>query len=382
MTNQTAPAPTHRSAGPRILNRLGRRIKVLVVDDSVVIRRIVTESLSSDPEFEVVGYAANGLIALQKAAELKPDAITLDIEMPEMDGLTTVRRLRAAASTSCIIMCSTLTTRGASAALDALMLGANDYVTKPSNTGPMDSARTMLHNELIPKIKQFFEVKKAFAAPRSIPASVAMPSQVANRLPAMPLFTMPGERKIVAIGVSTGGPTALMEIVPQFPASFQLPVVIVQHMPPLFTKLLAERLQAQSTFEVVEATNGMPLKPGRIVIAPGDFHMRLHRSGPEVVVHLDQGPRENSCRPAVDVLFRSVAEVYAGGVVGVILTGMGHDGLHGMEQLKSKGAYLIAQDQASSVVWGMPGAVVEAGLADSVLDLRAVVPEILRQVSR
>jgi two-component system chemotaxis response regulator CheB len=382
MTNQTAPAPIHHSPGHRVLNRLGRRIKVLVVDDSVVIRRIITETLSNDPELEVVGYAANGLIALQKAVELKPDLITLDIEMPEMDGLTTIRRLRAAACTACVIMCSTLTSRGASAALDALMLGANDYVTKPSNTGPMDSARTMLHDELIPKIKQFFELKRTVAMPRVMPASAPLQSRAATRLPATPLFTMAAERKIVAIGVSTGGPTALMEIVPQFPPSFPLPIVIVQHMPPLFTKLLAERLQAHSRFEVVEATNGMPLKPGRMIIAPGDYHMRLHRSGPEVVVHLDQGPRENSCRPAVDVLFRSVAEVYAGGVVGVILTGMGQDGLHGMEQLKGKGAYIIAQDQASSVVWGMPGAVVEAGLADSVLDLRAVVPEILRQVSR
>jgi two-component system chemotaxis response regulator CheB len=381
MTSPIAAAPIHAS-GHRFSNRLGRRIKVLVVDDSVVIRRIITESLSNDAEFEVVGYAANGLIALQVAAELKPDVITLDIEMPEMDGLTTIRRLRAASSTACVIMCSTLTSRGASAALDALMLGANDYVTKPSNTGAMDSARTMLHDELIPKIKQFFEVKKAVAVPRSVPASAGTPSRVAPRLPVTPLFTMPTERKIVAIGVSTGGPTALMEIVPQIPPSFPLPIVIVQHMPPLFTKLLAERLNTQSKFEVLEATNGMTLKAGRIVIAPGDYHMKLTRSGREVAVQLDQGPKENSCRPAVDVLFRSVADLYAGGVVGVILTGMGQDGLHGVEQLKSKGAYIIAQDQASSVVWGMPGAVVEAGLADSVLDLRAVVPGILQQVSR
>jgi two-component system, chemotaxis family, protein-glutamate methylesterase/glutaminase len=381
MTNPTVLVPTP-APGHRILNRLGRKIKVLVVDDSVVIRRIITESLSNDAEFEVVGYAPNGTIALQKAAELKPDAITLDIEMPEMDGLTTIRRLRAASSTACVIMCSTLTSRGASAALDALMLGANDYVTKPSNTGPMDSARTMLHDELIPKIKQFFEIKKTVAMPRSIPAAASSQSRVAPRLPHAPLFTMPAERKIVAIGVSTGGPTALMDILPKFPGSFPLPVVIVQHMPPLFTKLLAERLQARSKFEVLEATNGMALKAGRMIVAPGDYHMRLRRSGQEVVVHLDQGPRENSCRPAVDVLFRSVAETYSGGVIGVILTGMGQDGLHGVEQLKSKGAYIIAQDQASSVVWGMPGAVVEAGLADSVLGLGAVVPEILRQVSR
>jgi two-component system, chemotaxis family, protein-glutamate methylesterase/glutaminase len=379
MTSQTAPL---HAPGHRVLNRLGRKIRVLVVDDSIVIRRVISQSLSSDPDFEVVGYAANGLIALQKAAELKPDAITLDIEMPVMDGLTTIRRLREGACTACVIMCSTLTTRGASAAIDALLHGANDYVTKPSNTGPMDSAQTMLHDELIPKIKQFFELRKPPAMPRSMPAVAPSQSRAVTRTPSTPLFSLPAERRIVAIGVSTGGPTALMDILPQFPASFPLPVVIVQHMPPLFTKLLADRLQAQSSFEVVEAANGMALRPGRMIIAPGDYHMRLHRSGKEIVVHLDQGPRENSCRPAVDVLFRSVADIYAGGVIGVILTGMGQDGLHGVEHLKSKGAYIIAQDQVSSVVWGMPGAIVEAGLADSVLGLRAVVPEILRQVSR
>ncbi len=385
MTNQTAPAPIP-PPGHRALNRLGRRIKVLVVDDSVVIRRIISQSLSSDPDIEVVGYAANGLIALQKAAELKPDVITLDIEMPEMDGLTTIRRLREASSTACVIMCSALTSRGASATIDALIHGANDYLTKPSNTGPTDSGLTKLRDELvpelIPKIRQFFEPNKTVAAPRPTPAQSPPPARLAPCFPATPLFTMPAERKVVAIGVSTGGPTALMEVLPQFPASFPLPMVIVQHMPPLFTKLLADRLQAQSAFEVVEATEGMKLKPGRIVIAPGDYHMRLHRSGYDVAVGLDQGPRENSCRPAVDVLFRSVADVYAGGAIGVILTGMGHDGLLGVEQLKGKGAYIIAQDQVSSVVWGMPGAVVEAGLADCVLGLRAVVPEILRQVSR
>jgi two-component system chemotaxis response regulator CheB len=265
--------------------------------------------------------------------------------------------------------------------LIALEAGANEYIMKPFTADVVED---------IPKIKQFFEAKKIAAAPHLPSHSVlphsasarSVPSTVPVHHPGAPLFTMPAERKIVAIGVSTGGPTALMEILPLFPASFPLPVVIVQHMPPLFTRLLAERLHAQSGFEVIEAADGTALRPGRVVLAPGDYHMRLHRSAKEVSVKLDQGPRENSCRPAVDVLFRSVAEVYAGGVIAVILTGMGQDGLRGAEQLKSKGAYVIAQDQSSSVVWGMPGAVVEAGLADSVLSLHAVVPEILKQVSR
>jgi two-component system, chemotaxis family, protein-glutamate methylesterase/glutaminase len=378
MINQTAPL-SMPGLRQDFSNRLGRKIRILVVDDSVVIRRIMSQALNNDPALEVVGFAANGVLALQKVTELHPDVITLDIEMPEMDGLTTVRRLREQGSKAYVIMCSTLTSRGASATLDALIFGANDYVTKPSNTGATDTALTMLQGELVPKIKQFFELMPAVAPPRLAPQLLPAAKTATRQL--APVFAFPAERKLVAIGVSTGGPTALMEILPLFPRSFPLPIVIVQHMPPLFTKLLADRLREQSPFEVIEAAEGMALKPGRVVIAPGDYHMRLHRSASEVAVRLDQGPRENSCRPAVDVLFRSVAEVYAGGVIGVILTGMGQDGLRGVEQLKSKGAYIIAQDRGSSVVWGMPGAVVEAGLANAVLGLRAVVPEILRQVS-
>ncbi len=376
--NQTAPlaAPGTRIAPAGAGNR---KIRILIVDDSVVIRRFITNALGQEPSFEVVGSAANGVLALQRAAELKPDVITLDIEMPEMDGIATVRKLREMSCNAYVIMCSTLTSRGASATIDALMMGANDYVTKPSNSGPMDSALVMLRDELIPKIKQFFEEKRRAPAPPrpSPPMAAASPRQVAA-----PAFLTAVERKVLAIGVSTGGPTALMEILPMFPATFPLPIVIVQHMPPLFTKLLADRLRSQSSLEVVEATAGMTLKPGRAILAPGDFHMRLKKTAQEVTILLDQAPRENSCRPAVDVLFRSVAEIYSGGVIGVILTGMGQDGLRGVEQLKQKGGYIIAQDQSTSVVWGMPGAIVDAGLADSVLALRAVVPEILRQVSR
>jgi two-component system chemotaxis response regulator CheB len=342
-----------------------RNIRILVVDDSVVIRRFISQALAEEPGFEVVGFAANGALALQRAAELKPDVITLDIEMPEMDGLTTVKRLREQACGAYVIMCSTLTSRGASATLDALVLGANDYVTKPSNSGPMDAALKMLRDDLVPKIRQFFHRR----------------GPVESRITARPAFPgAPIERKVLAVGVSTGGPTALMEILPQFPASFPLPVVMVQHMPPLFTKQLAERLAARSALEVVEATEGMAIKPGRVVIAPGDFHMKLRRAAAGVQVALDQGPRENSCRPAVDVLFRSAAELYAGGVIGVVLTGMGHDGLRGVAELKIRGAYIIAQDRATSVVWGMPGAVAEAGLADAVVELGGVVPEVLKQV--
>ena len=377
--NQTAPLAAPGLRGEP-LSPGNKKIRILIVDDSVVIRRFITNALAQEPSFEVVGSAANGILALQKAAELKPDVITLDIEMPEMDGLATIRKLREMACGAYVIMCSTLTSRGASATIDALMMGANDYVTKPSNSGPMDSALVMLRDVLIPKIKQFFLEKRRHAPPlRPLPP---LSPSASPRAVLVPAFLARQERKVLAIGVSTGGPTALMEILPMFPVTFPLPIVIVQHMPPLFTKLLAERLRAQSSLDVVEATTGMVLKPGRAVIAPGDFHMRLRRGTNEVSIALDQAPRENSCRPAVDVLFRSAAEVYSGGVIGVILTGMGQDGLRGVEQLKQKGAYIIAQDQSTSVVWGMPGAIVDAGLADSIVALRSIVPEILRQVAR
>ena len=352
----------------------GSRIRVLVVDDSVVIRRLVTHALSEDPAFEVVGSAANGAIALARIPQLNPDVVTLDIQMPEMDGLQALREIRKQYPDLCVIMFSTLTERGATATLEALMLGANDYVTKAANVGSLDVSMAALRSELIPKIKQFF-ILPGEAAPSPRPRKTALPAAAVRPAPAA--RTKP---RVVALGVSTGGPNALSVVMPMFPANFPLPILIVQHMPPLFTRFLAERLAAQSRIRVEEAAEGMPVEPGKALIAPGDYHMRLTRRDSQVIVRLDQGPPENSCRPSVDVLFRSVEEIYKGAVVSVILTGMGQDGLRGAEVLKASGAWVIAQDEASSVVWGMPGAVVQAGLADRVVSLEQVAPEILRLV--
>jgi two-component system chemotaxis response regulator CheB len=352
----------------------GSRIRVLVVDDSVVIRRLVTHALSEDPAFEVVGSAANGAIALARIPQLNPDVVTLDIQMPEMDGLQALREIRKQYPDLCVIMFSTLTERGATATLEALMLGANDYVTKAANVGSLDVSMAALRSELIPKIKQFF-ILPGEAAPSPRPRETALPAAAVRPAPAA--RTKP---RVVALGVSTGGPNALSVVMPMFPANFPLPILIVQHMPPLFTRFLAERLAAQSRIRVEEAAEGMPVEPGKALIAPGDYHMRLTRRDSQVIVRLDQGPPENSCRPSVDVLFRSVEEIYKGAVVSVILTGMGQDGLRGAEVLKASGAWVIAQDEASSVVWGMPGAVVQAGLADRVVSLEQVAPEILRLV--
>jgi two-component system chemotaxis response regulator CheB len=357
------------------LIRRGSRIRVLIVDDSVVIRRLVTHALGEDATLEVVGAAPNGAIALARIPQVNPDVITLDIEMPEMDGLEMLRRLRPTYPNLPVIMFSTLTERGAASTLEALTLGANDYVTKAANAGSLDRSMASLRGDLIPKIKQFFTLEEA---EKPAPAAAAAAAKGTQPYTFRPLF-LP---KVVAIGLSTGGPNALGAILPTFPADFPLPILIVQHMPPVFTRLLAERLQTTTKLKVAEATEGAVVEPGRVLIAPGGYHMRLHKNGAKTTVVLDQGPPENSCRPAVDVLFRSVQEVYGPAVISVILTGMGYDGLRGVEVLKGGGACVIAQDEASSVVWGMPGAVVNAGLADAVVPLDQVVPEILRRAGK
>jgi two-component system chemotaxis response regulator CheB len=360
----------------------GERIRVLVVDDSVVIRRLVTHALEEDPLLEVVGAASNGLIALQRIPQFNPDVITLDIEMPEMDGLETLRRIRREYPQLRVIMFSTLTERGAAVTLEALTLGADDYVAKVSNEGSLDRSMTRLRQELIPKIKQFFHLPAARpdAGHAAVPASQPG-APVFERVPVsgkVPIFEKVKARpNVLAIGVSTGGPAALGRILPQLPSGFRLPVLVVQHMPPLFTRLLAERLSSVCRLPAAEAAQGDPVEAGKILIAPGDFHMKVASGAGGVRVCLDQSPPQNSCRPAVDALFSSIGEVYGGAVIAVILTGMGQDGLRGAQILKAHGASVLAQDEASSVVWGMPGAVVNAGVADRVLPLDQVVPEIL-----
>ena len=353
----------------------GERIRVLVVDDSVVIRRLVTHALEQHPSVEVVGTAANGVIALQKIPQVNPDVLTLDIEMPEMDGLETLRRIRREYPHLRVIMFSTLTERGGAVTLEALSLGADDYVAKASNEGSLDRSMARLREELVPKIKQFFHIP-------ALNSTVARPAPGQAPVPP-PIWRSTKVRpKVVVIGVSTGGPTALGEILPELPAGFPLPVLVVQHMPPLFTRLLAERLHSICQLPVEEGSQGALVDGGRILIAPGDFHMKVASNGDGVRIHLDQSPPQNSCRPAVDALFTSIGEVYGGAVIAVILTGMGQDGLRGTRILKAQGASVLAQDEASSVVWGMPGAVVNANLADRVVPLDQVVPEILRMVGR
>jgi len=357
-----------------------KKIRVLIVDDAVVIRRIVSDVLSEDPDIEVAGTAANGRIALQKLTQVNPDVVTLDVEMPEMDGLETLKALRKTHPRLPVIMFSTLTERGANATIEALTYGASDYVTKPANIGSVGMALQRVREQLIPKIKALC----ATPGPSAAPATPAPRPAVVARPAVVPALAAPAARRgpieVLAIGVSTGGPNALAEIVPRLPRDFPVPIVLVQHMPPMFTKFLADRLASQSAIDVREAAGGEELKPGVAYIAPGDYHMIVERRGAHIVTTLNQDPPENSCRPAVDVLFRSVSETYRAAVLGTILTGMGQDGLRGCEEIKRWGGAVIVQDEATSVVWGMPGFVVRAGLADRVLPLAEIAQEMVRRV--
>jgi two-component system chemotaxis response regulator CheB len=332
---------------------------------------------------EVVGAAANGRIGLAKIPQVNPDLVILDVEMPEMDGLQTLAALRKTYPRLPVIMFSTLTTRGAVATLDALSLGANDYVTKPANVGSVAVGMQRIREDLIPKIKALCAgitgiERPPMSALRTLRAENHTPPRSGSSVE-QAIHSSGLRVDIVAIGVSTGGPNALAELLPQLPTDFPVPVVIVQHMPPLFTKLLAERLAAKSALRVNEGAADALLQPGCAWVAPGDFHMIVARDA-AVRLQLHQGPPENSCRPAVDVLFRSVAKLYGTGALAVVLTGMGQDGLRGCEEIREGGGQILVQDEASSVVWGMPGFVARAGLADKILPLEQMANEITRRV--
>jgi two-component system, chemotaxis family, protein-glutamate methylesterase/glutaminase len=354
----------------------GAKIRVLIVDDSVVIRRMVAHALEEDAQISVVGNAANGAVALRMISIAKPDVLTLDVNMPEMNGLEALREIRRLYPDLVVIMLSTLCERGAATTMEALQLGANDYVAKPSNGGSLEESLIRLREELAPKIKSFFLADPESSSPERSAAAQPQFARWQNK----ETLRSKVRCRAVVIGSSTGGPNALAEIVPMLPAKIDVPIFIVQHMPPVFTKLLASRLQNLTKLQVKEATHQMPVENGTIYIAPGDYHMRIVKNGSQTFLMLDQSAPENSCRPAVDVLFRSAAELYGGATVAVILTGMGQDGKRGVERLRSEGAYVIAQDAKSSVVWGMPGAVVQAGLADAVVDLKEIIPELQKHI--
>ncbi len=343
-------------------------IRVLVVDDSALVRRLVTTAIGLDPEIEVVGIAENGREAVDRVEELQPDAVTLDIEMPILDGLGALEAIRRRHPRLPVIMFSTLTEKGATKTLEALSLGASDFVTKPSNTTSMEASMASVREQVIPKIKALTGVRR-MAALSNRPPRAERAAAAAAAPPAGPPPPSTERAEVLLIGCSTGGPDALSRVLESLPATLTVPVLVVQHMPALFTTMFAERLDKVSPLSVREAADGDVLRAGEVLIAPGGLHLKVAESAGMVRTVLDDGPLENFCKPAVDTLFRSAEAVYGGRVAALILTGMGADGLEGCRLLGGRGARIMVQDEASSVVWGMPGAVAGAGLAHDVLPL-------------
>ncbi|MFO0752708.1 MAG: chemotaxis response regulator protein-glutamate methylesterase [Thermodesulfovibrionales bacterium] len=353
-------------------------VKVLIVDDSAFMRNALSSMLSSDPEIQIVGTARDGLEAIEKIAQLRPDIVTMDVEMPRMDGIAALKQIMERSPVP-VIMVSSITTEGAKVTLDALDLGAVDFI--PKNLSELSVNIVKIREILIDKIKHLG--RKGLPGRRFRPAERATSSSnIAEPSRPLPVRTT-GERRIgiVAIGTSTGGPKALQEIIPRLPKGFPVPIVIAQHMPPNFTGPFAERLNQLSEITVKEATDGEALRPGLALVAPGGGHMRVARGrGIETVVSISTNKEEYIYRPSVDALMASVAELFPGRALGVILTGMGNDGLKGLTSLKGTGGRIFAQNEETCVVFGMPKAVVDAGIADKVLSLEEIAGEILNSV--
>jgi two-component system chemotaxis response regulator CheB len=326
--------------------------------------------------------AGNGKIGLAKIGHLKPDMVTLDIEMPVMTGIEMLEVVQQAGLEVGVLVLSTLTRRGGALTLRAMELGAFDYVTKPEGGSPQESAE-FLRGELEPRIRAFMERRRVAhcltpgARPAPRPTTRSAASAQATRA------TFAGA-EAVGIGVSTGGPVALAKVLPGLPGNLAAPVLVVQHMPPEFTGPLATSLDAKCSLEVREATDGEVLRPGTVRIAPGGKQMKVVAAadGLNRVLRVTDDPPENNCKPAVDYLFRSLAQLYAGRSAGVVLTGMGHDGTAGAKLMSSAGCHIIAQDEATSVVFGMPRGVIDAGIADTVAPLEQVAAEIVRSAAR
>lgn len=384
------------------------RLRVLIVDDSAVVRSVLQRIIEREPGFQVIGTARDGQMAIERCRELRPDVVTLDVEMPVLDGLGALPGLLACDRELAVIMVSSLTVRGARETIDALMKGAVDYITKPSLAESREEALAQLSSVLVPKLRALAE-RRRFSVPvirmagASLSPGAARPSLPARAAEARVLLPPRGslspaadslragerpatareslltraEPRVLAIGSSTGGPAALAQILGSLPSDFALPIVIAQHMPETFTRLLAERLTEVSRFNVREALPGEQLRPGEAWVAPGNHHLTVVRAGAEkLALSLNSEPPVNSCRPSIDVLFGSLAEVAGRHTLALILTGMGHDGRDGAAAIRKAGGLILAQDEASSVVWGMPGAVVSAGLAQGVYPLDQLAGEL------
>lgn len=343
-------------------------INVLVVDDSGFFRRRLTEIFSADPEIKVIGTAANGQEAVEQVAKLKPHVVTMDIEMPVMDGITAVKRIMATTPTP-IMMFSTLTSEGAKATLDALEAGAADYL--PKRLEDIATDRQAAIHQLISRVRAL--ATRPLKAPAAVLAHEPVKVMTAAR-------AQPGRYKIVLIGASTGGPVALQQVLMALPKNFPLPILLVQHMPATFTGPFAQRLGQMCKVGVKEAADGDVLAPGQALLAPGGKQMLLEARSGQTVVRIRESEPSLHYRPSVDITFRSASTIFPGKALALVLTGMGADGREGARMLKQGGSTVWAQDEKTCVVYGMPAAIAEAGLADQVLPLPSIGPELAQQV--
>lgn len=374
---------------------LAKKLRVLVVDDTIVYRKAVSDILAEIPGVEVVGIAHNGKIAMSKIATLKPDLLTLDIEMPEMNGLEVLAELQKNHPGVGAIMLSTLTADGSHMTMKALELGAFDFILKPQSSANLQEGKDQIKSALLPMLEAFSNssnatpflgTKGVFTRPKTLLGkrtdSLLRPQATpgTSSTPRTPIRK--GKSEIVTIGISTGGPNALSQMLPQLPGDLGVPVVIVQHMPPVFTQSLAASLNAKCALTVKEAEEAEPIQANTVYIAPGGKQMKLVASpdGKNRIIKITNDPPENSCRPSVDYLFRSVGDYYVGRTTAVIMTGMGSDGTKGLQVLKQKGAFIIAQDEATCVVFGMPKAPIQQGLADTIVPLNKIAAEITKSV--
>lgn len=369
--------------------------RVMVVDDAVVVRMLVGAVVTEDPALQLVGSFRDGESALAELERLRPDVVIADIEMQGISGLELLSQVRRVAPDVAVIIFSGHTSPGSAAAIESLFRGAADYLVKPQVSGGMVAAQEALRRELLPRIHAALKDREPAsprpAAPLALVRTPPAPAVSVGSATSPPrvntsvVTPTPSGRRggvdLVVIGASTGGPKALRDLFDCLPSCFETPVLIVQHMPALFTRLMAERLNARSHLEVREAEEGAVVRPRQVWIAPGGMHLRVGRRGPEVTLHLGDDAPVNSCRPSVDVLFRSTAEVMGSRVLGVMLTGMGRDGVEGCRSIRQSGGDVIIQDEASSVVWGMPGAVSAAGLQAGTFPLAELGREIVERTS-
>jgi two-component system, chemotaxis family, protein-glutamate methylesterase/glutaminase len=364
------PSPLRSAPAPQT-----DAVRVLLVDDSAVIRGLVTRWLKDEPGIDLIGYAVNGRHGVEEAAKHKPDVVILDIEMPEMDGITALPLVLKAAPGARVIMASTLTQRGAEVTVKALSLGASDYLPKPEAT--KIAGADIYKRDLIAKLKALGARRRPVSMARPELAPARAPVQSAAPRPTLRPVSLQARPEAVFIGSSTGGPEALHRVVSALAGKIRVPVFITQHMPKMFTKILAEHMSGHTGAKVVEAGHGMAAEPATFYIAPGDFHMTVEKVAGVTRIRLNQDPPENFCRPAVDPMFRAAARVYGNRALAVVLTGMGQDGCKGVAELAPTGALTIIQDEETSVVWGMPGAVARAGLANVIKPIDRVAPAIL-----